>query len=49
MAETDAYRAVADEAERRFPTGEVSQIMATSNQLAKTAVLALDNILLNHP
>lgn len=49
VIESDDYNAVADELERRLLAGEVSQIMATSNQLLETAVFARDNILLNNP
>ncbi len=47
--ESDDYSAVADEVERRLLAGDVSQIMATSNQLVETAVFARDHILLNNP
>ena len=49
LLETDDYHAAADEVERRLLSGEVSQIMATSNQLVETAVFARDHILVNNP
>lgn len=49
VIESDDYAAVADEVERRLGSGEVSQIMGTSNKLVETAVFARDHILLNNP
>ena len=49
VIESDDYNAVADEVERRLLAGDVSQIMATSNQLLETAVFARDHILLDNP
>lgn len=49
VLESDDYNAVADEVERRLLAGEVSQILATSNQMVETAVFARDHILLNNP
>ncbi len=49
VIESDDYNAVADEVERRLLAGEISQIMATSNQLLETAVFARDHILINNP
>lgn len=48
VIESNDYNAVADEVERRLLAGEVSQIMATTNQLVETAVFARDHILLNN-
>ncbi len=49
VIESDDYNAVADEVERRLRAGEVSQILATSNQILETAVFARDHVLLNNP
>ena len=49
VIESDDYNAVADEVERRLQSGEVSQIMATSNELVETAAFARNHILLNNP
>ncbi|MDE2746117.1 MAG: substrate-binding domain-containing protein [Chloroflexota bacterium] len=49
IIESDDFIAIADEVERRLLAGEVSQIMATSNQHLETAVFARDHILLNDP
>ncbi len=49
VIESGDYNAVADEVERRLLAGEISQIMATSNQVSETAVFARDHILLNNP
>ena len=49
VIESDDYNAVADEVERRLRAGEVSQIIATSNQIVETAVFARDHVLLNNP
>ena len=49
VIESGDYNAVADEVERRLLAGEISQIMATSNQVSETAVFARDHILLDNP
>lgn len=49
VIESNDYNAVADEVERRLQAGEVSQILATSNELLETAVFARDHVLLNNP
>ena len=49
VMKSDDYNAIADEVERRLRSGEVSQIMTTSNQLLETAVFARDHVLLNNP
>ncbi|MDE2967706.1 MAG: substrate-binding domain-containing protein [Chloroflexota bacterium] len=49
VIESGDYNAVADEVERRLRAGEISQILATSNQVLETAVFARDHVLVNNP